>query len=60
MLSLINNKEIRKKLSQNALKFVEKNNWEVKKHIYLDLVDSLVKSSSDSPKLIALSKSGKV
>ena len=48
MLELINNKELRDKLSQKALKFVERNNWEVKKHIYLDLVDSLVKSSSDS------------
>lgn len=53
MLELINNKELRDKISKNALKFVEKNNWDVKKHIYLDLVDSLVKSNSDSPNLIA-------
>ena len=47
MLLLIKNKEMREKLSRNALKFIEKNNWRVKKHIYFDLVDSLVKSSSD-------------
>jgi len=46
MLELINNKEMRDKLSQNALNFVGKNNWEVKKHIYLDLVDFLVNPKS--------------
>jgi glycosyltransferase involved in cell wall biosynthesis len=41
MLLLINNKEMRNKLVQNALRFIKKNNWDVKKNIYLDLVDSL-------------------
>jgi len=43
MLLLINNKERREELSRNAQKFIEKNKWEDKKYIYLDLVDSLVK-----------------
>ncbi len=43
MLLLINNKERREELSRNAEKFIEKNKWEDKKYIYLDLVDSLVK-----------------
>ena len=42
IIQLKNDVELRKKNVFNALKFVEKNNWEVKKHIYLDLVDSLV------------------
>ena len=32
-------------LSQNAKQFVAENNWQVKKQIYLDLVDSLVSST---------------
>lgn len=47
MLLLINNKERREELSRIAEKFIEKNKWEDKKYIYLDLVDSLVKSGSD-------------
>lgn len=42
MLLLIQNPEMRRSLAQNASKFVEKNCWDVKKDIYLDLVDSLV------------------
>lgn len=42
MLLLIRNKKLREDLAEKAFKFVEKNNWDVKKHIYLDLVDSLV------------------
>jgi len=42
MLLLIRNKKLREDLAEKAFKFVKKNNWDVKKHIYLDLVDSLV------------------
>lgn len=44
MLLLIENKEMRKRLSENAYEFIQENNWEVKKHIYLNLVDSLIAS----------------
>lgn len=42
MLLLINNREARTRLKTNAGKYVRKNNWDVKKQIYLDLVDDLV------------------
>ncbi len=42
ILLLIRNKKLREDLAEKAFKFVEKNNWDVKKHIYLDFVDSLV------------------
>jgi len=42
MLLLIRNKDLREKLVQNALKFVAKNSWDVKKYLYLNLVDSLL------------------
>ena len=41
IINLYNNPEKRKTLSDKGKKFVEENNWEVKKHIYLDVVDSL-------------------
>ena len=41
MMFLINNKELREKLRQNALKFTEENNWDMKKHVYIDLIDGL-------------------
>jgi len=42
MLLLIENKKLRKRLSENAYDFIQENSWDVKKHIYLDLVDSLI------------------
>jgi glycosyltransferase involved in cell wall biosynthesis len=42
MLALINGPELRAKLALNAREFVAQNSWDVKKHEYLDLVDSLV------------------
>jgi glycosyltransferase involved in cell wall biosynthesis len=42
MLLLMKNRHLREELSQSAFKFVAKNNWDVKKSIYLKLVDSLV------------------
>jgi len=48
ILEMANNKELRERLAQNALKFVEKYRWEDNKYIYLDLVDSLAnKNHSD-------------
>ena len=41
MLSLIQNEDLRKNLIQNAKKYIEANNWGIKKKIYLDLVDTL-------------------
>jgi len=46
MLELINNHTLRDNLSKNALRFMEKNNWEANRHLYLDLVDSLVKTDN--------------
>jgi len=42
MMLLIKNSEFRETITSNALKFINKNTWDVKKHIYLDLVDLLV------------------
>jgi glycosyltransferase involved in cell wall biosynthesis len=43
MLLLAKNKEMRERLSQNALQFVADYTWDNKKQDYLSLVDSLVK-----------------
>jgi glycosyltransferase involved in cell wall biosynthesis len=42
MLTLINDPESRAKLAVNAREFVALNSWDVKKHEYLHLVDSLI------------------
>jgi glycosyltransferase involved in cell wall biosynthesis len=42
MLELINSPELRAKLAANAREFVARNSWDVKKHEYLHLVDSLM------------------
>ena len=42
ILFLIKNKNARKEIAKNALKYIRRNNWNVKKHIYLKLVDTLV------------------
>jgi glycosyltransferase involved in cell wall biosynthesis len=42
MLTLINDPESRAKLAANAREFVAQNSWDVKKHEYLHLVDSLI------------------
>lgn len=41
IIELYNNPEKRKSLSEKEKEFVEENNWEIKKHIYLDVTDSL-------------------
>jgi glycosyltransferase involved in cell wall biosynthesis len=42
MLTMIRDKSLRNRLAKNGLEFVNKNTWDGKKHIYLDLVDELV------------------
>ena len=44
IIELHKNPEKGRSLAQNAKQFVAQNNWQVKKQIYLDLVDSLVSS----------------
>lgn len=41
ILAIIKDKKLRNRLTDNALKYAEANSWNVKKQIYLDLVDSL-------------------
>ena len=42
MLLMIQNESMRKKLAENALVYIAKQSWDVKRHDYLSLVDSLV------------------
>ena len=42
MLELVRSPELRERLAMNALSYVAKNGWEVKKAEYLELVDRLV------------------
>ena len=42
ILLLIKNGKLRERLVKNSQKYIQKNNWNVKKHIYLNLLDSLV------------------
>ena len=42
MLALVKSPELRSKLAGNAREFVALNSWDVKKHEYLRLVDSLL------------------
>ena len=42
MLTLMRDQELRKRLVANAQEYVKENNWDVRKHEYLELVDSLV------------------
>jgi len=44
MLLLFKDEELRRRLAGNAAAYVGLNNWDVKKVIYLDLVDSLARS----------------
>jgi len=44
MVLLIKDKKLSKKLSENAYKFIQNNNWDAKKYIYLNLVNSLIAS----------------
>jgi glycosyltransferase involved in cell wall biosynthesis len=48
MLLLIREGAVRETLVRNATEFVKKYTWDVNQHIYLDLIDSLLSSGSDS------------
>jgi len=48
ILLLSKDKKLRKNLTKNALKFIETNNWGVKKRQYFKIIDSLTKKSSCS------------
>ncbi len=50
MLSLIQNKELRDNLRDNALRFVEDYRWSKKKNEYFNLVDSLTKNNKSMNK----------
>jgi glycosyltransferase involved in cell wall biosynthesis len=45
MLDLMNNRSLRENLVRNANAYVARNNWNVKKHEYTRLVDSLIYST---------------
>lgn len=49
ILGLINNPARREELRERASKFIQSNNWNVKKNEYLDLVDHLVSKKPVSP-----------
>ena len=49
IVELHRKKRVRQSLISNSLKYMEKNNWEVRKGVYLDLVDSLVSGSAATP-----------
>lgn len=48
ILLLKENPEIRERLVSNATSFIQANSWDVRKHAYLDLVDSLAGLSSEA------------
>jgi len=45
MLYLITNEDARRRLVGNALNVAAENSWHIKKHYYLDLIDSIVRDS---------------
>ncbi len=45
MLYLITNEDARRRLVGNALNVAAENSWRIKKHYYLDLIDSIVRDS---------------
>jgi len=47
IVELYNSPERRQTLAANALEFVEQYKWKNNKHLYLDLVDSLVGNKSE-------------
>ena len=48
ILVMIKDYSLRNRLANNALKFIEDNNWEVKKKEYLELVDRLIGKQKNS------------
>ena len=48
ILELYRNPQLRQQLAANAAQHVRMNNWDVKKHDYLQLVDMLVDAAKSS------------
>ncbi|PKN89234.1 MAG: hypothetical protein CVU51_01290 [Deltaproteobacteria bacterium HGW-Deltaproteobacteria-1] len=48
MLTMIENRELRETLRNNALRFVEEYRWSKRKNVYFDLVDSLIQQQKKS------------
>jgi glycosyltransferase involved in cell wall biosynthesis len=44
IMKLKNDKKLRETLVSNSFKFIEVNNWNIKRQMYLDIVDTLVKN----------------
>jgi len=53
MLELARHPEIRRNLVRNAAEYVARNNWNVKRHEYLDLVDALLSPAEFRSTLLA-------
>jgi glycosyltransferase involved in cell wall biosynthesis len=49
MLELMRDQQLRARFAQNAREYVALNSWDVKKHEYLHLVDSLICSPKAQP-----------
>ncbi len=49
LLELIRNDELRIKIAENANEYIKNNTWDVKKSVYLDLVDDLTTHKSWHP-----------
>jgi glycosyltransferase involved in cell wall biosynthesis len=47
ILLIAENKTLREKLTNNGLRYIQSNNWDVKKKLYLDIIDSLMGLSCD-------------
>jgi len=53
MLDLMRNPELRRTLVHNASDYVARNNWNLKKYEYLNLVDSLISPEESCPAALA-------
>ena len=53
MLDLMRNPELRRTLVCNASDYVARNNWNLKKYEYLNLVDSLISPEESCPAALA-------
>lgn len=49
ILQLYRDVRLRQLLTTNAARYIQKNNWNVKKHSYLDLVDKLISNNPAAP-----------
>jgi glycosyltransferase involved in cell wall biosynthesis len=46
MLALINDKPMRDRLKENGMTFAQQNRWDLKKEVYLNLVDGLCRKTN--------------